>query len=78
MDARLPVVRSFKPTGEQTSNYVFKKLELNGELDKVLTNPKFHLYTDRFNEKTHEQRAMLGMFRKTYGDDGVATDHWPG
>ncbi|KAG3109716.1 hypothetical protein PI125_g10673 [Phytophthora idaei] len=76
MDARLPVVRIFKSTGEQTSNYVSKKLELNGELDKVLTNPKFHLYTDRFNErKTTNKVTMLGMFRKTYGDDGVATGH---
>ncbi|KAG2771950.1 hypothetical protein PC129_g19913 [Phytophthora cactorum] len=48
--------------------YVFKTLGLNGGL----TNPKLHLYT-WFNEKTHTNKVtMLGMFSKTYGDDGVA------
>ncbi|KAG6943961.1 hypothetical protein JG688_00017343 [Phytophthora aleatoria] len=60
---------------QRTSDYVFKKLKLDVGLDKVLTNPKLHLYAayiDRFNKQNPTKKvSMLDMFTKTYGDNGV-------
>ncbi|KAG6953057.1 hypothetical protein JG688_00013005, partial [Phytophthora aleatoria] len=52
-----------------------KKLKLNGGLDKVLTNPKLHIYAafiDRYNNQNPTKKlTVLDMFTKTYGDDAV-------
>ncbi|KAG3100395.1 hypothetical protein PI124_g14929 [Phytophthora idaei] len=59
----------------KTPGYVFKKLKLNGGLDKVITNPKLHIYAafiDRYNNQNPTKKlTVLGMFTKTYGDDAV-------
>ncbi|KAG3063214.1 hypothetical protein PI125_g24386 [Phytophthora idaei] len=60
---------------QKTSDYVFKKLKLDVGLDKVLTNPKLHLYAayvDLFNKQNPTKKvSILDMFTKTYGDDAV-------
>ncbi|KAG7384682.1 hypothetical protein PHYPSEUDO_002375 [Phytophthora pseudosyringae] len=60
---------------QKTSEYVFKRLGLNGGVENVLTNPKLHLYSayiDRFNAQHPAKKAnMVDMFTTTYGDAAV-------
>ncbi|KAE8982333.1 hypothetical protein PR003_g23305 [Phytophthora rubi] len=55
---------------------VFKRLELDSGMEKVLANAKldtYAAYIDRFNKKNPDNKvSMIDMFTKTYGDDVVA------
>ncbi|KAE8955765.1 hypothetical protein PR002_g31685, partial [Phytophthora rubi] len=79
-EAKLPSadVRQIKKwvKNKDSMDDVFKRLELNAGMEKVLSNAKLNTYAgyiDRFNKKNPTKKvSMLDMFTKTYGDDVVA------